>query len=163
MSRLDRYGDLIEDDDSPTLFDQDPPPERHEPPLLCELCDTPLKVENYSGWCRECSLIVSQRLRLVVEERWRTLPDGEHVVSERGRVARLLNVDRSHRYPRVSIGGRKRYVHQLVAEAWHGPRPDGAQALHWDDDPDNPNAANIRWGTPAENAADVKRNERRRT
>lgn len=96
----------------------------------------------------ECSLMVSARLRVVVEERWRDLRDGKHVVSERGRVARLLNVDRSHRYPRVSIGGEKKYLHALVAEAWYGPRPDGAQALHWDDDPDNPNADNIRWGSP---------------
>jgi hypothetical protein len=64
-------------------------------------------------------------------------------VIERGRVARLLNVDRSHRYPRVCIGGEKRYLHQLVAEAWRCPRRDGQQALHWDDDPENPHASNI--------------------
>jgi hypothetical protein len=51
-----------------------------------------------------------------------------------------------------------KYLHQLVAESWHGPRPDGAQALHWDDDPDNPHPDNIRWGTPLENAADRRRN-----
>ncbi len=92
-----------------------------------------------------------------MEERWRDL-DGEHVVSDQGRVAKLLPADRSHRYPRVYLGGERRYLHAVVAEAWHGPRPDGKQALHWDDDPDNPHASNIRWGTPAENAADAKRN-----
>lgn len=33
--------------------------------------------------------------------------------------------------------------HQLVAEAWRGSRPDGQQALHWDDDPENPHVSNI--------------------
>jgi hypothetical protein len=74
-------------------------------PLCCELCSCVLLPANATGWCRECELIVSAQLHVVVEERWRDLGDGEHVVSERGRVARLLKVDRSHRYPRVSIGG----------------------------------------------------------
>jgi hypothetical protein len=112
---------------------------------------------NLGDVCAECRLIVANLFRERIEEKWRDLGDGEHVVSERGRVARLLNVDRSHRYPRVSIGGEKKYLHAL-GEAWHGPRPDGLLALHYDDDPDNPSAENIRWGTPAENAADAKRN-----
>ena len=169
--RYDRYGDPIEPDEAPpipTLFDQPAAPgaaapARRTPPLQCELCGCALLPANSTGWCRECELIVSARLRVVVEERSRDLGDEEHVVSERGRVARLLNLDRSHRYPRVSIGGRKRYIHALVAEAWHGPRPDGLLALHADDDPDNPSAENIRWGSHAENYADARRNGRIKT
>jgi hypothetical protein len=52
-------------------------------------------------------------------------------------VARLLKADTSHRYLRVSIGGEKRYVHQLVAEAWHGERPAGQVARHLDDVPEH--------------------------
>lgn len=131
--------------------------------MICELCGCELLPANASGWCAECSLLVSARLRVTVEERWREHPDGEHVVSERGRVARLLKVDRSHRYPRVSIGGEKRYLHVLVAEAWHGPRPDGLLALHADDVPENCTAENLAWGTPAENAADARRNRTKTT
>ncbi len=167
--RVDRYGEPLEADEAspvPTLWDETPAPgvaapEHRPPPIRCELCDTTLEPANWTGWCRECELIVSARLRIVVEERWRDHPDGEHVVSERGRIARLLNVDRAHRYPRVSIASQKVYIHHLVAEAWHGPRPDGAQALHWDDDPENLQADNIRWGTPVENVADARRNGRR--
>lgn len=73
--------------------------------MSCELCSRPLLAENASGWCAECALIVSARLGIVIEERWRDL-HGQYVVSERGRVARLMTVDRSHRrYPRVSIDG----------------------------------------------------------
>ena len=102
MSRLDRFGEPLDDDEAqPSLpFAGEPTPygvavpEHRPPPLCCELCRTPLLPENYTGWCRECSLIVSARLRIPIEEPWRDLGDGEHVVSERGRIARLLNVDR---------------------------------------------------------------------
>jgi hypothetical protein len=167
--RYDRFGEPVETDEAqptPTLWDEPAAPgvaapAHRTPPFRCELCRCTLAPANWTGWCRECELIVSARLRIEVEERWRDLGDGEHVVSERGRVARLLNVDRAQRYPRVSIGGQKRYLHALVAEAFHGPRPDGCHALHWDDDPLNPHATNLRWGTPAENAADRRRNQRR--
>lgn len=167
--RYDRFGEALEDDEAPptpTLWDEPAAPgavapERRTRPLQCELCGCVLLLANATGWCRECELIVSARLRIVVEERWRDLGDGEHVVSERGRVARLLNIDRAHRYPRVSIAGDKRYVHHLVAEAWHGPRPDGLLALHADDDPENPTAGNLRWGSHADNAQDRKTNQRK--
>jgi hypothetical protein len=115
---------------------------------------------NLGDVCAECRLIVANLFRERVEEKWRDLGDGKHVVSEHGRIARLLKVDRSLRYPRVSIGGKKVYLHVVVATAWHGPRPEEKLALHWDDDPDNPRASNLRWGTPTENAADAKRNGR---
>jgi hypothetical protein len=124
----------------------------------CILCGCRLEVLNNSGTCRECRLLVANLLGLAIEERWRDYPDGVHVVSDRGRIARLLNVEGAHRYPRVSIAGQKRYVHHLVAEAWHGPRPDGQWALHTDDDPERPHADNLSWGTPKQNAADAKRN-----
>jgi hypothetical protein len=46
----------------------------------------------------------------------------------------------------------------MAAEAWHGPRSDGLLVLHHDDDPLNPTPENLRYGTPAENAADARRN-----
>jgi hypothetical protein len=49
----------------------------------------------------ECRLVVRNLLGRPIEEHWRDHPDGEHVVSDRGRMARLLNVDRAHRYPRI--------------------------------------------------------------
>jgi hypothetical protein len=124
----------------------------------CILCSAWLDATSVAETCRECAAIIESLTRRVLEERWRDHPDGQHVVSERGRVARLLNVDRAHRYPRVSIAGSKRYVHAMVAEAWHGPRPAGLLVLHADDEPDRPHADNLRYGTHADNAADAKRN-----
>lgn len=44
-----------------------------------------------------------------------------------------------------------RPVHQLVLEAFVGPRPDGQQARHLDDDKSNNTLANLAWGTKSEN------------
>jgi HNH endonuclease len=125
----------------------------------CELCERETAPYNASGWCAECHAIVMNRLGRAVDERWApAVGQVDHIVSDRGRVARLLHVVGGHKYPRVSIGREKRYVHVMVAEAFHGPRPAGLLVLHHDDDPDHPHADNLRFGTHADNAADAKRN-----
>lgn len=53
-----------------------------------------------------------------------------------------------------------RQVHHLVLEAFVGPRPEGMDGLHWDDDNQNNHLGNLRWGTPKENKVDAKRNHR---
>lgn len=48
--------------------------------------------------------------------------------------------------------------HQVVCEAFHGPRPtQGHQVCHGDGDLRNNRADNLRWGTSTENHADQKR------
>ena len=158
MSRHDRFGERLDDDDAVSLWD-DPDSTAPLPERRCELCSTTLVPINGSPWCRECDLLVSARLRVPIHERWAPAVGlDEVIVSDRGRVAKLLKIDTAHRYPRVNVGKEKRYVHHLVAEAHHGPRPEGLLALHADDDPNNPSAGNIRWGTAAENAADAHKN-----
>ena len=49
-------------------------------------------------------------------------------------------------------------IHILVLEAFVGPRPEGQCGLHWDDDRSNNSVENLRWGTRADNAADLVRN-----
>lgn len=52
----------------------------------------------------------------------------------------------------VSIGkGNSRVVHQLVLEAFAGPRPAGCEALHLNHIPADNRAENLRWGTRSEN------------
>jgi hypothetical protein len=55
-----------------------------------------------------------------------------------------------------------RPVHQLVLEAFVGPRPDGTLGCHWDDDHENNDLSNLRWCTPLANARDRARNCRLR-
>lgn len=119
-------------------------------------------------------------------ERWAPVPgfEGAYEVSDHGRVrsvdrvtvyqrvrrGRLAEVTRRHRGHLLSPGtvksghqlvvlgrGNSRLVHALVLMAFVGPRPPGADSLHWDGDPANNRLANLRWGTRAENVADALR------
>jgi hypothetical protein len=47
-----------------------------------------------------------------------------------------------------------RSVHQLVLEAFGGPRPEGLQVRHKDGDRRNNALENLAWGTGKENAVD---------
>lgn len=45
-----------------------------------------------------------------------------------------------------------RKVHQLVCEAFHGPKPfDGAVVIHLDENALNNRPENLKWGTQKEN------------
>jgi len=111
-------------------------------------------------------------------ERW--LPvvgyEGIYEVSDRGRVRSLARITSGRRVrPRVLKerplpNGRPRvnlslygkvvdaYPYRLVLEAFVGPCPEGMEALHWDDDPNNNTVDNLRWGTRTENMRDMSRN-----
>jgi len=53
---------------------------------------------------------------------------------------------------RVSRLKRTFKVHQLVCEAFHGPKPSPTHiVLHLDEDPSNNKPENLRWGTRKEN------------
>ena len=54
--------------------------------------------------------------------------------------------------------GVSRYVHELVLEAFVGPRPTGLECLHADDVPSNNKLGNLRWGTRSENMLEAYAN-----
>lgn len=64
-------------------------------------------------------------------------------------------------YPWVTLtrdgAQKRRSVHQLVAEAFIGPRPDGLEVRHKDGDHRNARANNLEYGTHAENMQDMVR------
>lgn len=75
---------------------------------------------------------------------------------------RLLSQDSKkygHRYVVLKVNGKKThyYVHRAVLEAFAGPCPEGMECRHLDGDAANNSVENLRWGTPAENRADVIR------
>lgn len=64
---------------------------------------------------------------------------------------------RAKNYHRVMLtAGRKRhaYVHHLVAEAFHGPRPSGTKVCHKDDKGFNNKETNLYYGTDEDNQTD---------
>ena len=115
---------------------------------------------------------------------WRSVPGtaGTYAVSETGQVmscARLVPYKGRNRcgitedtilaqsvngrgYQGVSIcldgKVRTRLVHQLVAEAFLGVRPAGADVCHYDDVKDNNRTDNLRYGSHSDNMLDAVRN-----
>lgn len=57
-------------------------------------------------------------------------------------------------YRMVDLSTNDRYVHHLVAEAFHGPRPEGNECRHLDGNRLNNNYWNLAWGTSLENTQD---------
>lgn len=105
------------------------------------------------------------------EERWLPVPDWPYEVSDLGRVRRASAAQRTHagrivsakagRYPVVILShcGRRKgfHVHALVASAFLGSRPAGAQVNHRNGDKHNNRAANLEYVTPDENVGHAKR------
>jgi hypothetical protein len=98
-------------------------------------------------------------------EEWRPVVgyEGRYDVSSLGRVwshcsARTLSGWGKGSYLKVQLDGKTWFVHQLVAFAFIGPRPDGQVVRHLDDDHMRNRADNLAYGTQAQNCADTIRN-----
>lgn len=92
-----------------------------------------------------------------------SLYNGRHVGVEWRRV---YGSSTSDGYRVINLGrgsgrGKRQYVHSLICEAFHGPRPPGMECRHLDDDGENNRPDNLAWGMSAENKADALRNGRR--
>lgn len=71
---------------------------------------------------------------------------------------------RPGRYDTVVLsGGKTRYVHHLVLEAFVGPRPEGAVGCHNDGNSRNNCAYNLRWDSLSGNQQDRTDVQRRKT
>jgi hypothetical protein len=129
------------------------------------------------------------RIFMPDDERWLPAPGWEHTyeVSDLGRVRSIDRVvpttTRGNRrvrgkvktvyrfktnYPTVTFYDAERQqplpvpVHRLVCRAFHGPPPSKAHVVaHWDGNPENNRADNLRWATAKENAEDTQRHGRR--
>lgn len=82
-----------------------------------------------------------------------TFPDGR-CRTARGRVLKPGRIRTVHQY--VNLGkGNSRYVHQLVAEAFIGPCPDGLEICHNNGDPADNRSVNLRYDTHGANVFDT--------
>lgn len=113
----------------------------------------------------------------IPDEEWRPIAgfEGLYEVSNHGRVAslpkptwptwRILRpgVERGgYLYVTLRDHGRQVHgkIHQLVCEAFNGPRPAGTIMRHLDGDPLNNTPENLTWGSPSENNFDVVKHGR---
>ena len=104
------------------------------------------------------------------QERW--LPvvghEGRYEVSSLGCIRNVVtgrhlaghtNHDGYQRVQQYRNGTSDRYfIHELVLAAFVGPRPEGMDACHWDDDKQNNSLSNLRWASRSENMRDNVRN-----
>lgn len=112
-------------------------------------------------------------------ERWLPIPGYEdaYEVSDLGRVRsvdRWIEAKDGRRWPMrgklratylwgkgnyvtVTINHRPRTVHTLVMHAFVGPPPEGSEVRHLDGDSTNCRLSNLAYGTPLENADDMRR------
>lgn len=97
-------------------------------------------------------------------EEWRAIPDHpRYEVSSFGRVRslvgrepRILRAHLHYGYPTVTLTRQqKAKVHQIVAVAFFGPRPEGMEVRHLDGDRANPRLDNLAYGTRSENQRDA--------
>ncbi|AOE44967.1 HNH endonuclease [Gordonia phage Twister6] len=86
----------------------------------------------------------------------------DHTRTYRGQVLVGGRLPSGHRYVNLRRPGapraRSTLVHQMVAEAFIGPRPAGSEVRHFDGNPDHNHASNLRWGTRSEQRRDDVRN-----
>lgn len=115
-------------------------------------------------------------------EEWKTIPSEEgYEVSNLGRVRSMaraivtvLGQVRNYRgkvlrpgraksgHMTVACGkGNSRYVHDLVLEAFVGPRPPGMECLHQGDVSHDNRLERLRWGMRSENMTELWANGRR--
>jgi hypothetical protein len=84
--------------------------------------------------------------------------------SKRRGTWRQRKFDFSTPYPRLQLLGQSKSirVHLLIAEAFHGPKPAGAECRHLDDNRFNNDPSNLVYGTRRQNQEDAVRNGRLR-
>lgn len=87
---------------------------------------------------------------------------GSRSVSRTGRMLKQGKGSRKDNHPLVGLcrgaQGRTIRVHTLVLTAFVGPCPEGMEACHGDDDPNNNHLSNLRWDTHQQNMCDKVRN-----
>ncbi len=100
-------------------------------------------------------------------ENWKDVPgfEGRYCVSDLGRVYSLLSgrclrpaTGRSgHQVVALSLGAVTRYIHQLVLEAFEGPRPpEFRDCRHLNGDASDNRRVNLAWGSRNQNVRDRK-------
>jgi HNH endonuclease len=102
------------------------------------------------------ALVKAQKAKLADFPDYTFLADGSVYSCLTGKILRPIRMGEYVGLQLRSYGGgfKKRYLHRLIAEAFHGPCPDRHQCRHLDGDRSNNAAANLAWGTPKENNAD---------
>lgn len=120
------------------------------------------KTEIWKPVPSEPGVLVSSEGRVLLQPSYTPLPNGGYRIyrpePRHGQVSKASK-DASHEILIVMVkdadkpaGQRPRKVHQLVCEAFHGPKPfPEAVVIHLDENALNNRPENLKWGTQKEN------------
>lgn len=73
-----------------------------------------------------------------------------YIISYKSGEPKVLMPDLSNGYPRVSIGGQRRYIADVVAEAFLGPQKPGYKIFYIDGNKLNCDVNNLMWMTQSD-------------
>ena len=104
------------------------------------------------------------------EEIWKPIPSSPHyeasslgqirsLIARRGtrKIPKILKLYPGERgYLQVSVNRKTRRVHNLVLEAFVGPKPEGLESCHNDSNKLNNSISNLRYDTRMGNVSDIK-------
>lgn len=124
--------------------------------------------EGFAQLAKSAAISMVAKTGDVRMERWLDVVgwEGLYRVSSEGRVSGprrsiLRPFVNKRGYPQIGLcrnGSRRTvFIHQMVADAFLGPRPDGMECRHLDGDSGNAREENLCWGTHSENALDAVR------
>ena len=86
---------------------------------------------------------------------WKIGDDGSIWCDKSGEWQKIIPSKDKDGYHRTNIDGIRRYIHHLVLQAFHGPKPEGMECRHYPDrDVNNNRADNLLWGTHKQNVHD---------
>ena len=121
-------------------------------PMLCEVWRPVLGFEGLYE--------VSSYGRVRSLSRLRSAPDGR----KRRVIGKILKSGKQREYLKVGLADCKRVkhrtIHQLVLEAFDGPRPEGMEARHLNGMSFDNRLVNLKWGTSVENGKDKRLHQR---
>ncbi len=95
-----------------------------------------------------------------MQETWKDIPgyDGYYQASDLGQIrnkhGKIFKSCDARGYRIVTLNGVSKRVHGLILLTFVGPRPEGLQCRHMNNDPSDNRLSNICYGTRAENDAD---------
>lgn len=108
--------------------------------------------------------VVGHEGRYEVSDQGRVRSVSTHIIRSDGRsrtiTSKVLQSKGSSKYAVVNLGSGAEYVHEIVLKAFVGPKAEGQECRHLNDDSRNNRLENLSWGSHEENMQDAIRNGR---
>jgi hypothetical protein len=119
-------------------------------------------IPDFEGWYQVSDYGRIRSLPRIIHNRGGKGNGSEKSYLLPGRILKPYRLPNGYLYITLSKQGThvRTYVHNLVLSAFVGPRPDGMECCHGNSAKADNHLGNLRWGTRADNTADMIRHGR---